>query len=106
MVSLTRVLQHESEWTMDELQNVQTLEKEMNANVHFFVVNDDNGFCVDGVYVRQYPLVMLKDNKPMLIVDGSKQIMKESSTNCNIILDDASSNDIPNSNILQALINE
>lgn len=106
MVSLTRVLQHRSEWKIIGLQDPQAFEKEMDANMVFFLVNDNNGICVNGVYIRQYPLMMLKDNQPMLIVDGIKQIMNEYSANCDNLLDYTSSNHIVNSDIPHSLTNE
>jgi hypothetical protein len=92
---------------MTELEDISTLEKDANANMDFSLAEGNNGICIDGIYGRQYPLIMLKNNQPMFFVESSKLTVNEPSVRCDNIFDYAHSNDVLDGDApLQSLTDE
>ena len=100
------IVQHGSKWIITEFEDKQTLEKDVDPNMDFFFSEGSNGVCVNGVYGRNYPLIMLKNNQPMLIIDSVKQTMTKPSVNCENMFNYANSNDIVYSDAPESLTDE
>lgn len=110
MGSSQSILQRGLEWIHTELEEereTETSQKDANANMEFFITDSNNVICVNGIHGSQYPLIMLKDNQPMFVLNISKQTMSKSSISCdNMFEHAANSNDILDDNTPEALTDE
>lgn len=93
------------EWTETSLEEIQIPEKDADINIDFLLTEDNGGICVNGVYARQYPVVILRNNQPVFLVERSTDINK-SSLNCDAMPDFAKSNSVVNHDTPGSLSNE